>query len=173
MDDDLLALHAQDRKGRRWSKEDDATLRRLAGKVELAQIAGTLHRTVDSVRMRAQKLGVDCHCSVPTLMRCPRCGQWRTYLRMGICRVCMRMDTRDVLVERERRLLYEVPESYRVSATDRRSEMRRDAGRGDRELDPVELERVLCARLDRENATRRRRCERMEKAIRSGYVENM
>lgn len=172
MDDDLFALHAQDRKGRRWSKEEDATLRRLAGKVEVDQIAGTLHRTRNAVRMRALKLGVDYRCKVPTLMRCPRCGQWRTYLYLGLCGVCIRTDTRDALIARERKLLYEVPESYRANATDRRTVVRQTEYE-DRSLDPVELERVLCERLDRENATRRRRCERMEEAIRSGYVDNV
>lgn len=172
MDERIFNIRSNDRKGRRWSREDDATLRRLAGKVEPAQIAGTLHRTPEAVRKRAAKLHLDITCHAPTLMRCPRCGQWRPRLYMGICGVCIRTETRDQLIERERLLTYEVDPTYRKNASDRRREARRTEYE-DRSLDPVELERVLCERLDRENARLRRRCERMEEALRTGYGENM
>lgn len=160
VDPELATLHATDRKGRRWTPADDATLARLAGKVDLTQLAQTLHRTEVAVRLRCTKLGLVSRCQCATLIRCPRCGEWRTRLDGGICTVCHKEDTRDALLERERDLLDRVSAGYREwSGARRGGDVRRTARSG---LDPVELERRQCERLDRENATLRRRCERME-----------
>lgn len=171
MEHELLQLHAHDRKGKRWTAEDDALLSRYAGKVSLDQVAGMLHRTTDSVRKRAELLGIDHRCPKPTLMICPRCGEWRTRLEDGICMVCHKQDTRDALEQRERGLLDMVSDAYRERAMSRRqAEPRRPRRKG---LGPVEVERVLCAQLDKENSTRRRRCERMEQWLRSRYVDTV
>lgn len=151
-------------KGSRWSRTDDAMLRRLAGTMDVAQLAAILRRTERSVVWRAGQLGVRVECPAETLLRCPRCGAWRTRLVGGVCVVCRKEETRDALRRRERELEDLVSADYRERADARRRERPVRVPTGG--MDAAQRERLLCERLDRENATIRRRCERMEAWLR-------
>lgn len=149
----------------RWTRTQDAMLRTRAGKVPVRQIAATLGRSVNAVRVRATRLKVSLSCPPGGMMACPRCGEWRTGLRGGRCRVCAKEDARRGLLEREEALEALVGPDYVEMSLARRGEShprprRPSPGAGSKAM--AEWERELCEWLERENARIRRRCERME-----------
>lgn len=57
---------------KRWNEEDRATLKELAGKLSTEEIALTMGRSMQSVRMEAEKLGISLRCK-----KCDRHGiEW-------------------------------------------------------------------------------------------------
>ena len=161
--------------GARWTRTKDAILRRLAGKVPASQLSAILGKSRHSVEVRASELHVSLICPPGGMFRCPRCGEWRTRVVRGLCPVCQREQTLRRLQRRADALEVELGPSYAEASSKRRQTaksrpMRPRGGAGMAAF--VAWEAETCEWLDRENATIRRRCERMEAKIASRLAED-
>lgn len=156
--------------GLRWTKSKDAVLRRLAGKVPKAQLSAILGRSRHAVEVRASELHVSLACPPGGMFRCPRCGEWRTKVVRGLCPVCQREQTLRRLQRRADALEVELGHSYMEASEKRRQTAKQRPLRPKRSAGMaayVAWEAETCEWLDRENATIRRRCERMEAKLAS------
>ncbi|MCB6311791.1 hypothetical protein [Gordonibacter pamelaeae] len=136
----------------RWTSEEIATLRDMAGRVPATRIAVALGCSYWAVVQAAKRLGLSLRCYVTRLVWCDECAAWRSWVdpRTGRCRVC-RM--RDQLSGREAACAEELAE---MTPAQRAVYDKSEAQRGTRpsSLGPRPRKRESCpvSRFERDRA---------------------
>lgn len=169
-------------RGRAWTVGELAYIRRWAGRKPAHEIARHLKRTKQAVERQAQRMGVSLKHYESTLVWCPNCCAWRTRLTLGFCPVCSRKQTRAEQMEREKALLDRLAPEERALKRPELHDSRIDpkpkleavtegmrpwAAARIEEQNAVLVQRWETLNLDRENAARRRRIERMEDQLKN------
>lgn len=164
---------------RNWTTGDIRYLRKYAGRIPVHKLALHLKRTQQAVKTQARKHGIDIRYFTQRLVWCSNCCAWRTKLTLGLCPVCTRKQTREQQIEREHYLLSLITPAQRAlkrpelheSRIDRLPPLHVPADTSEyekarcSEADAIATQRIEIANLDRENSTRRRRINRLEKQV--------
>lgn len=164
---------------RSWTTEEDERLLALAGSRSVQEIAEELGRSQHAVRNRMSDLLLSARHWESTLEWCPNCCAWRTRITDGYCPVCSRMRTRDEQRAAEARLLRRLTPGEAAMKRPQLQQSRLDpkprptptsgmdeyhASRA-RDRDAVAIQEWEVRQLDRENAARRRRIERLRRQM--------
>lgn len=168
-------------RGRAWIVGELSYLRKWCGRKSVAEMSRHLRRTQKAIEMQVHRMGLSQRHYVRRLVWCPNCCAWRTKLTLGLCPVCSRKRTRDEQMEREKALLDRLTPEERAlkrpelheSALDPPPRLRQVAeGMHPWARDRIEEENAVAVQrwearnLDRENAARRRRINRMAEQLR-------
>lgn len=169
-------------RGRAWTVGELAYLRRWAGRKPAHEIARHLRRTKQAVERQAQRMRLSLRHYRSSLVWCPSCCAWRTKLTLGLCPVCSRKETRAEQMEREKALLDRLAPEERAlkrpglhesridpapKLASTQEHMRPWALAMAEERNAVLTQQWETRNLDRENAARRRRIERMEDQLKN------
>lgn len=156
-------------------------LRTWAGKKSAREIAGDLHRSKRAVECQMSSLMISYRHHESKLVWCENCCAWRTRITDGFCPVCSRKRTREAQKATEARLMRRLtpgeaamkrPQLHQ-SLIDPKPRPSSISGLTDyyaakvADRDAVAMQEWEVRQLDRENAARRRRIERLKNQLKS------
>lgn len=164
---------------RAWTTDELAYLRRWAGRKGIELMHDELGRTKHAIEVQMSRMGLSWRCHECGLVWCQQCCAWRTKLVDGMCPVCTRKATRDRQMEQERVLVGMLDAEQRAALRPGMHRSRIDPRPRSRspEIENVFEKQVAdeeAARameswevrnLNRENAARRRRIERLREIV--------
>ena len=104
---------------RPWTVSDERYLRESAGKVPRREICRHLRRSYDATRAHASRMGLSLRYYEPRTSRCPRCGSMRHRFELsgelkGVCKVCSRRELIRRCEEETARALDAMPPAMRA-----------------------------------------------------------